>query len=93
MTKLVIPTLAVLLFNGCSANTSQMEKCADKMFIITNELMTQRLPDEAQPEIAIKEFLSNSYDVKREYDYYSALIKICENEYERDSSKFNLEYK
>ena len=41
----------------------------------------------------IKEFLSNSYDAKREYDYYSALIKICENEYERDSSKFISEYK
>ena len=92
MIRFTIPILALLL-SGCSKNVEQMEKCADKMFILTNELMTQRLPDEAQPENAIREFLSNTYDAKREYDYYNALIKICENEYDRDPSKFNSEYR
>ncbi len=92
MIRYIIPII-VLLQSGCSKNVGQMEKCADKMFILTNELMTQRLPDEAQPENAIREFLTNTYDDKREYDYYNALIKICENEHDRDPSKFNSEYK
>ena len=94
MSRILIIVLVVFI-NGCTSdvNGKQLEKCADSMFILTNELMTERLPGEAQPEAAIKEFLTQSYDVKTEYDYYNALIKICEDQKEKDPEKFKEDYK
>ena len=62
----------------------QFEKCADSMFILTNELMAERMPGEAQPEAVIRGILTQSYNVKTDYDYYKALIKICEDQRDRD---------
>ena len=94
MSKIYLIILFIFL-SGCSPanNMKQLEKCADSMFIITNELMAERLPGEAQPEALIREFLSQSYDVKTEYDYYKALIKICDDQRDRDPGKFKEEYK
>ncbi len=94
MDKILIIIL-VFTFGGCVSNSNDvpLEKCADSMFILTNELMAERLPGEAQPEAAIKEFLTQSYDVKTEYDYYNALIKICEDQKEKDPEKFKEDYK
>ena len=94
MNKILIIIL-VFIFGGCVSNSNDVpvEKCADSMFILTNELMAERLPGEAQPEAAIKEFLMQSYDVKTEYDYYNALIKICEDQKEKDPEKFKEDYK
>lgn len=91
----IYPIILIILLSGCStgSNVQQLEKCADSMFILTNELMAERLPGEAQPEAAIKEFLTQSYDVKTEYDYYNALIKICEDQKEKDPEKFKEDYK
>ena len=91
----ILPIILVFMFSGCASNSNDvpLEKCADSMFILTNELMAERLPGEAQPEAAIKEFLTQSYDVKTEYDYYNALIKICEDQKEKDSEKFKEDYK
>ena len=71
-------TILVVFLSGCTSGTNgmQLEKCADSMFILTNELMVERLPGEAQPEAVIREFLVQSYAVKTESDYYKALIKI-----------------
>ena len=55
--------------------------------------MAERLPGEAQPEAVIREFLTKSYNVKTDYDYYKALIKICENQRDRDPEKFKEDYK
>ena len=63
------------------------------MFILTNELMTERLPGEAQPKTAIREFLAQSYNIKTEYDYYNALIKICEGQKNKDPKKFEEDFK
>ena len=94
MNKIVLVILIIVL-SGCtsSVNSKQLEKCADSMFILTNELMTERLPGEAQPEAAIREFLTQSYDVKTEYDYYNALIMICEDQKEKDPEKFKEDYR
>ena len=54
--------------------------------------MTQRLPSEAQSEEAIKKFISQSFQEKTQFDYYNALIKICENENQRDPKKFREDY-
>ena len=91
----ILPIILAVSLNGCVSDKSikQLEKCADSMFILTNELMAERLPGEAQPEAAIKEFLTQSYDVKTEYDYYNALIKICEDQKEKDPEKFKEDYK
>ena len=93
--KRILAITLVFIFGGCVSNSNDvpLEKCADSMFILTNELMAERLPGEAQPEAAIKEFLTQSYDVKAEYDYYNALIKICEDQKEKDPEKFKEDYK
>ena len=93
--KRILAIILVFIFGGCVSNSNDvpLEKCADSMFILTNELMAERLPGEAQPEAAIKEFLTQSYDVKTEYDYYNALIKICEDQKEKDPDKFKEDYK
>tara|TARA_Y100000816_G_C25774169_1_gene406273 strand:- start:354 stop:638 length:285 start_codon:yes stop_codon:yes gene_type:complete len=94
MNKLLLIVLVAGL-SGCALNNDvkQLEKCADSMFILTNQLMTERLPSEAQPEAVIREFLSQSYSDKKEYDYYKALIKICEDQKDRDPEKFIEDYK
>jgi len=91
----ILPIILVFISSACASNSNNvpLEKCADSMFILTNELMAERLPGEAQPEAAIKEFLTQSYDVKTEYDYYNALIKICEDQKEKDPEKFKEDYK
>ena len=91
----ILPIILAVLLNGCVSDKSikQLEKCADSMFILTNELMAERLPGEAQPEAAIREFLTQSYDVKTEYDYYNALIMICEDQKEKDPEKFKEDYR
>ena len=94
MNKLLLIILIAGL-SGCASNSDvkQLEKCADSMFILTNELMAERLPGEAQPESVIREFLTQSYNVKTDYDYYKALIKICEDQRDRDPGKFKEDYK
>ena len=86
--------IMVIFVSGCTtgSNVKQLEKCADSMFILTNELMAERMPGEAQPEAVIREFLTQSYNVKTDYDYYKALIKICEDQRDRDPKKFREEY-
>ena len=93
MSKIYLIILISFL-SGCTTdnNLKKLEKCADSMFILTNELMRERLPGEAQPESIIKEFLMQSYSVKKDYDYYKALIKICEDQRERDPRKFKEDY-
>ena len=91
----IFTIILVFLLSGCASKSNDvpLEKCADSMFILTNELMAERLPGEAQPEAAIREFLTQSYNVKIEYDYYNALIKICENQKDKDPKKFKEDYK
>ena len=91
----IYPIIMIIFVSGCTtgSNVKQLEKCADSMFILTNELMAERLPGEAQPETAIREFLSQSYNVKTEYDYYNALIKICEDQRDNDLEKFKEDYR
>ena len=92
--KRILAIILVMFLSGCdSYGNSQLEKCADSMFILTNELMTERLPGEAQPEAIIREFLTQSYNVKTDSDYYKALIKICEDQRDRDPKKFKKDYK
>ncbi len=94
MNKLLLIVLVAGL-SGCASgsDSAQLEKCADSMFILTNELMAERMPGEAQPEAVIREFLTQSYNVKTDYDFYKALIKICEDQKDRDPGKFSEEYK
>lgn len=91
----ISPMILIIFLSGCStgSNVNQLEKCADSMFILTNELMAERLPGEAQPEAVIREFLMQSYNVKTDYDYYKAIIKICEDQRDRDPEKFREEYR
>ena len=91
----IYPMMLIILLSACStgSNVQQLEKCADSMFILTNELMAERMPGEAQPEAIIREFLTQSYNVKTDYDYYKALIKICEDQRDRDPAKFKEDYK
>ena len=85
--------ILITILSGCGNHDVQFEKCADSMFMLTNELMKKRLPDEAKPTEAIEEFNSNSYSKKKEYAFYTALIKICELKYSEKPEKFNLDYK
>ena len=91
----IYPIIMIIFVSGCTpgSNVKQLEKCADSMFILTNELMAERMPGEAQPEAIIREFLTQSYNVKTDYDYYKALIKICEDQRDRDPAKFKEDYK
>jgi hypothetical protein len=89
----ILPIILITILSGCSNHDVKFEKCADSMFMLTNELMKKRLPDEAKPTEAIEEFNSNSYSKKKEYAFYTALIKICELKYSEKPEKFNLDYK
>ena len=91
MNKIVPITLAIILF-GCSNHDGKFESCADTMFTLTNELMKQRMPAEAKPTKEIEEFNAHSYAKKKEYNFYKALIKICELQYSENPEKFNLKY-
>ena len=88
----IFQIIFVVILSGCSNHDSKFEKCADSMFMLTNELMKQRLPAEAKPTEVIEEFNSNSYTKKQEYNFYTALIKICELKYSENPERFNLEY-
>ena len=88
----ILPIILVVLLSGCSNHDAKFEKCADSLFILTNELMKQRLPAEAKPIEMIEEFNSNSYIKKKEYSFYVALIKICELKHSENPEKFNLDY-
>ena len=46
MNKL-IPLIFYIIISGCS-NHNKFENCADSMFLLTNELMTKRMPSEAK---------------------------------------------
>jgi len=91
MNKIITITLAIILF-GCSNHDTKFENCADTMFILTNELMKQRMPAEAKPTKEIEEFNAHSYVKKKEYNFYNALIKICELQYSENPEKFNSKY-
>ena len=88
----VLPIILVVIVSSCSNHVTKFEKCADSMFILTNELMKQRMPTEAKPTKEIEEFNSYSYVKKKEYNFYKALIKICELQHSENPEKFNLEY-
>ena len=90
--KKVLVTIFFMVLSGCSNHNHKFEKCADSMFILTNELMKQRLPREAKPTKEIEEFNSYSYTKKKEYNFYKALIKICELQYSENPDKFNSKY-
>ena len=89
----ILPIILITIFSGCSNHDVKFEKCADSMFILTNELMKKRLPAEAKPTKAIEEFNSNSYSKKKEFNFYKALIKICELKHSENPEKFYLDYK
>lgn len=88
----IFPIILAVILSGCSNHDSKFEKCADSMFILTNELMKKRLPAEAKPTKAIEEFNSNSYSKKKEYNFYMALIKICELKYSENPEIFDRDY-
>ncbi len=71
----------------------KFEKCADSMFVLTNELMKKRLPAEAKSTEVIEEFNLNSYSRKKEYAFYTALIKICELKHSEKPEQFHRDYK
>ena len=89
----ILHIIIFAILSGCSNHDLKYEKCADSMFMLTNELMKKRLPSEAKPTEAIEEFNSNSYTKKKEYKFYTALIKICELKHSENPEKFNLDYK
>ena len=62
------------------------------MFMLTNELMKKRLPAEAKSTEEIEGFNSNSYSRKKEYAFYTALIKICELKHSEKPEQFHLDY-
>jgi hypothetical protein len=88
----ILPIILITILSGCSNHDVKFEKCADSMFMLTNELMKKRLPDEAKPTKEIEEFNSNSYSRKKEYAFYTALIKICELKHSEKPEQFRLDY-
>ncbi len=88
----ILPIILIIILSGCGNNDVKFEKCADSMFVLTNELMKKRLPTEAKSTEAIEEFNLNSYSKKKEYALYTALIKICELKYSEKPEKFNRDY-
>tara|TARA_Y100000992_G_scaffold188085_1_gene127327 strand:- start:265 stop:543 length:279 start_codon:yes stop_codon:yes gene_type:complete len=82
----------IIIVSSCSNHETKFENCADSMFILTNELMKQRMPTEAKPTKEIEEFNSHSYNKKKEYNFYKALIKICELQHSENPEKFNAMY-
>ena len=89
----ILPIIFVIIFSGCSNHDIKFEKCADSMFVLTNELMKKRLPTEAKSTEEIAGFNANSYSRKKEYAFYTALIKICELKHSEKPEKFHLDYK
>ena len=90
MNKL-IPLIFFIIISGCS-NHNKFEKCADSMFLLTNELMTKRMPSEAKSSDEIYTFNTKLYNEKIKYEFYLALVKICEMEYSKDPKKFSEDY-
>ena len=91
MNKL-FPLIFILILSGCGGNDNKIEKCADAMFVLTNELMKKRMPTEAKSSEDIKGFNAKSFSTKKEYEFYVALIKICEIQYSENPDKFNIDY-
>ena len=89
----IFPIILAVVLSGCSNSEVTIEKCADSMFMLTNELMKKRMPTEAKSTEAILGFTSNTYSEKKKYEFYLALIKICELEHSKNPEKFNLKYK
>lgn len=89
----ILPMILAVILSGCSNNEVTFEKCADSMFMLTNELMKKRLPTEAKSTEEIEGFNKNSYSRKKEYAFYTALIKICELKHSEKPEKFHLDYK
>ena len=89
----ILPAILIVIFSGCSNHDINFEKCADSMFMLTNELMKKRLPTEAKSTEEIEGFNANSYSRKKEYAFYTALIKICELKHSEKPEKFHLDYK
>ena len=89
----ILPIILVVVLSGCSNHDITFEKCADSMFMLTNELMKKRLPTEAKSTEEIAGFNANSYSRKKEYAFYTALIKICELKHSENPEKFHLDYK
>ena len=92
MNKL-FPLIFFIILSSCNNNDIRFEKCADTMFMLTNELMKKRMPTEAKSTKDIEGFNAKSFSIKKEYEFYVALIKICEIEYLEDPKKFNDNYK
>ena len=89
----ILPIILVVVLSGCSNHDVTFEKCADSMFMLTNELMKKRLPTEAKSTEEIAGFNANSYSRKKEYAFYTALIKICELKHSEKPEKFHRDYK
>ena len=89
----ILPIIVVVVLSGCSNHDITFEKCADSMFVLTNELMKKRLPTEAKSTEEIEGFNANSYSRKKEYAFYTALIKICELKHSEKPEQFDLDYK
>jgi hypothetical protein len=54
--------------------------------------MQKRMPTEARTSDEIAQFNANSYEDKKKYHFYVALIEICKLEYSRDMAKFDAKY-
>ena len=89
----ILPIILVVVLSGCSNHDVTFEKCADSMFMLTNELMKKRLPTEAKSTEEIAGFNANSYSRKKEYAFYTALIKICELKHSEKPEQFHRDYK
>jgi len=92
MNKLFL-LIIIIALSGCSDNDNKIEKCADAMFVLTNELMKKRMPTEAKSSEDIEGFNAKLFNTKKEYEFYVALIKICEIEYSKNPDKFNINYR
>jgi hypothetical protein len=55
--------------------------------------MQKRMPTEAKSSDEIAQFNANSYEDKKKYHFYVALIEICKLEHSKDPEKFNSNYK
>jgi|TARA_B100000902_G_C26504520_1_gene525539 hypothetical protein len=54
--------------------------------------MQKRMPTEAKSSDEIAQFNTNSYEDKKKYQFYVALIEICKLEHSKDPEKFNSNY-
>ena len=87
----IFSLIFIIYLTGCS-NSTKFESCADSMFVLTNTLMQKRMPTEARTSDEIAQFNANSYEDKKKYHFYVALIEICKLEYSRDIAKFDAKY-